>query len=613
MLTAQVKFSGDGYPGGYANGLSMLGSETMDRFKVISDSEFETILQNDDGITLSCRHFPAPEAPSVTSCQTIITNNSDHFVTLEMLTSFCLTEVKADRVYRMTSFWSAEGRLKIDSLNDLNLEKSWAGHGTRVEKFGCIGSMPVRGYFPFVAVEDSTSGHFTAAKLYTPSSWQIELFVRRSEELTLAGGIADADYGHWTKTLAPGQTYEAPKALITEGSSLEEVCSLLLKAETPDISPIDNSMGITFNEYCTTWGNPTIDNMKRICDKLRGKGIQYLVMDSGWYLKPGQYWWDYIGSWSVDSTRFPNGLRELSDYVRTCGMIPGIWFEPECVAWGSALYNKTEYLLTKGGIPITVGGRRFLDMENPDVRDFLRESVIRLLKENNFGYIKIDYNDTIGVGCDGPEGYGENLRRKLLATQKFFKELRHELPDLVIENCSSGGHRLEPSMMELCSMASFSDAHEPLCVPIIAANLMRLVRSEQNQIWAVLRKTDSDARIFYSLCATFMGRIGLSGDIYELSDHQWTLVNQGLEFYRQASDIIKSGTVTAIETNVESYNDPVGYQITVRRYENRLLIIEHRFKGDDYILPVKYLEGRAIISEYGSLDSELSAKAWIVA
>ena len=57
-------------------------------------------------------------------------------------------------------------------------------------------------------------------------------------------------------------------------------------------------MGITFNEYCTTWGNPTIDSLKKLADRIAGKGIQYLVMDSGWYSDCGN-WWEYRGDWTT--------------------------------------------------------------------------------------------------------------------------------------------------------------------------------------------------------------------------------------------------------------------------------------------------------------------------
>lgn len=610
-MKPQIKFAGDEYSGGYVNGLSMIDSSTMNRFKTTYDGDEKTVLSTDNGIVLTCLHIDVENLP-VKKYITTVYNGSKQEITIEMLSSFTVSGIKADKLHRMTSFWSSEGRLKTDSIYDLNIEKSWNGHGTRVEKFGVVGSMPVRGYFPFAALENSETNEFVAATLFCPSTWQMEVYVRRDDALTLSGGLGDYDFGHWHKTLMPGDTFTAPMAMVARGSSLLDVCNSLLMAQSPHISEIDNKMGIAFNEYCTTWGNPTIDNMKKICDKLEGKGIQYLVMDSGWYLEEGQYWWDYTGKWEVNKKRFPNGLLELTDYVRSKGMIPGIWFEPEVVSPGCELYNKPEFLLHKNGSVITVGGRCFLDMEKPAVKEFLYNSVVKILKENNFGYIKIDYNDTIGIGCDGYESLGEGLRRRLLATQDFFKLLKREIPDLVIENCSSGGHRLEPSMMELSSMASFSDAHEALCIPLIAANLLRLVKSEQNQIWAVMRKEDNDSRIFYSLCSTFMGRMGLSGDIYDLSDHQWNLIDKGMLFYNKAAHIIKNGVTTLIQTDVKSYNDPIGSQLVIKETNNEKLIIYHRFKGNNYPIDSSVFDGYQIIDEYGDITREFSAKAWLL-
>ena len=136
----------------------------------------------------------------------------------------------------------------------------------------------------------------------------------------------------------------------------------------------------------------------------------------------------------------------------------------------------------------------------------LREKVISRLREAGFGYIKVDYNETIGIGVDGAESLGEGLRQHILSVQEFFREMRREIPSLVIEVCSSGGHRLEPSMLGLASMASFSDAHESLEIPIIAANLHRLILPRQSQIWAVLHASDTHQRLAYSLAAGIPGQ-----------------------------------------------------------------------------------------------------------
>lgn len=611
-ISTSVKMEKDAYGGFYSCGLTMIDSETMKHFSEISRDETKTVYSSDRGLLMTVSHIV--NDTGAVEAMTSITNNSDNAVTLEMLASFVLSGITADKIHRMTSFWSAEGRLKTDKVTDLNLEVSWNHCAFRVEKFGNTGSMPVRRYFPFVALENSLTGMVTAVQLYCSSSWQIELIAQREDSLSISAGLADRDFGQWTKTLKPGETFISPKAVIARGNSLLEACDQLVKSQRPDVSPADDHMGICFNEYCTTWGNPTEENIKKICDRIEGMGIQYLVMDSGWYIPKGAYWWDYTGAWQINKDRFPRGLKPVTDYIRSKGMIPGIWFEFENVSPKCELFNKDEVLVKKDGVPLTVGDRRFLDMENPKVIEKLEKDVIDMLKENGYGYIKVDYNDTMGAGCDGPDGPGENLRRKVEGTRSFFRKMKERIPELVIENCSSGGHRLEPSMMELSSMASFSDAHEIVSLPLIAANLHRVIRPEQSQIWAVMRKEDSRERISFSMCATMLGRMGLSGDIYDLDENQWEMVRDGMDFYREVSLVIKNGRTVMIKAQPESYNNPKGCQLVLREYEGRTLAVFHRFEESlnyaDFVS--KYapeLTAQRAVLKYGEADTDFSALA----
>ena len=607
-LFTEIKIAGDAYPAAFSSGLTMHGSATMERFTLKEGNEdfAEGIseYESSDGIKLI---LSKKIDGSVIKVRSSVINNSNREVSLELLTSFALDNVKADKIHRLQSFWSAEGRLRTETVDDLHLEPSWAHFGVRVEKFGNTGSMPVRKYFPFLALEDSKTGRFTAIQLCLASTWQMEVISSNDDTLTVTGGIGDREFGHWMKTLAPGESFESPEAYITTGSSLYEVCDLLIKAQHPKISPVDDGMGIMFNEYCATWGDPSYKKMEAFCEKLSGKDIKFFVIDSGWY--GADKWWESIGDWNVNEDKFPGGMKPVADLIRSKGMIPGIWFEMEALAPSSRHYNEKEHLLCKDGVPLTIGSRRFWDMEDPWAINYLSEKVIGLLKNSGFGYVKIDYNDTVGIGCDGYESLGEGLRRKVLATQKFFEKIREEIPGIVIENCSSGGHRLEPSMMALCSQASFSDAHETTSIPLIAANLHRVIRPDQSQIWAVLRASDSIKRIEYSLIATLLGRMCISGDINDLSDEQWNVVDEGMAFYRKCSDVIKYGNTVLIDQPDTKYNAPKGQQLLIREYKNTRLAILHRFEDSVKVEPD--LNGSEIIAEFGSGDCDFSAKAWL--
>ena len=278
---------------------------------------------------------------------------------------------------------------------------------------------------------------------------------------------------------------------------------------------------------------------------------------------------------------FPEGLDKTVELIKQHGYRPGIWFEIENVASEARAYKLTEHLLKRDGVTLTSYFRRFWDLNDPWVRDYLYEKVIGTLKKYGFGYIKSDYNETIGIGVDDVDSLGEGLRRIAESSADFMRLIRKEIPDIVIENCASGGHRLEPLMMSLCSMASFSDAHECAEIPIIAAGLHRAIHPAQSQIWAVIRQDDSIRRIVYSLSATFLGRLCLSGDVTDLTREQWRAISDGLEFYKSAAHIIRDGRSVIYGEVSPSFRHPTGWQAVVRVLDKEALVVLHAFEHNE--------------------------------
>ena len=603
---AEWKLREDGHGGCFSNGLSLTGSQSAANSRVISEDPEATVIQGAAGHRLTCRHI---RRDGVWECSTVFENCTEKPAVLELLSNFAVRGIAAHRMHRAQSFWSAEGRLLSQDLVDLDMEPSWSGYGLRTEKFGQNGSMPVRKWFPFLALENTETGKFTGFQLYCASSWQMEVF-RTQEPLSVWGGLPDRDTGHWFKEIAPGESFETPKAVIAEGDSLEEVCDKLVKAQRPRIAEIDRDMPVIFNEFCTTWGNPSLPNLQKTAEKLEGSGVRYLVIDAGWYKKSAD-WSGDLGDWIPNPELFPNGIGEAARMIRSCGLVPGIWFEMENAACNSDAWQMTDHLLKKDGVTITSGGRRFWDMADPWVQEYLSKRVIGLLRDNGFGYLKVDYNETIGIGCDGAESLGEGLRQRVCASQDFFRKIAEELPELVIENCSSGGHRLEPSMMELVSQASFSDAHECVSIPIIAANLHRLIRPEQSQIWAVLHAKDDIHRIRYLLTAGFLGRLCLSGEIFDLNDGQWGEALAAIRLYDKVKRIIRDGFTEKIACTARSYAHPEGCQIVRRTLGDEALLIVHTFeKGGDPPI-AEYLDGYEVLDALGSnLDGDFQGRVY---
>ncbi len=593
MPLAEVKIAGSVYSGSYLGGESMKlspDSYTMqfDR-REISDSAVVTYLKSENGIEI--KHTLAhKEGRRYLTVRTELTNNSGNDIKLEMLSSFALCGISpyiegagenTMKLHRLRSKWSLEARLVTEPLEDLLLEDSWTmGHYKSV-RFGQVGSMPAKNYIPFIAVEDTQNGLIWGARIGCPSSWQMEI-TRADDGVGISGGLADREFGHWMKTVKSGEAFTAPKAVISVCSgNIDDIAARLNEAQEDalDVPESEEGLPVIFNEYCTTWGNPSHDNIAAILDAIKGKGIDYFVIDCGWFKEDGVRWDISMGDYVPSATLFPDGIKATADLIRSRGMKAGIWFEIENAGERSRAYRNEEHLLKRDGVTLTTVNRRFWDMNDEWVQSYLTERVIDFMRENGFEYIKVDHNETIGIGADNSDSLGEGLRLNQLAGQEFFKKMKREIDGLVIENCASGGGRLEPSFMALSSMASFSDAHECVEIPIIAANLHRAILPRQSQIWCVIRKSDTVKRIAYSVSAAFLGRMCLSGDVNDLSDAQWDAIDRGIALYKKAAPVIKNGFTRIYRENVTSYRHPEGYQAVVRVNDNAALCVIHTFKN----------------------------------
>lgn len=595
LLHIQVR--GQPYPGAFSQGRSMRGSADSKAFGVTHQARrihrgavtIATTLENQCGLT-ALHELTHRRGESALRVRTTVRNTGTVPLTLELLTSFSLgglTPFASDDapgrlwLHRFRSTWSAEGRHEVRSLEELSLERSWVGHGVRAERFGQVGSLPVNGFFPFVGLEDRNAGVMWAAKLAYPGSWQLEAY-RKGDQVCLSGGLADHEFGHWSKSLQPGESITSPEAFLTTVSGdIDDACDRLNTVHARSLAgqpAVEKKLPVVFNEWCTSWGNPTHDNLLALADRLRGSGVRYLAIDDGWAERPDGGI-QQNGDWRLNRTAFPLGLRATADAIRRRGLIPGIWFEFEVINVGAQAWAETTHQLQRDGVPLQVDSRRFWDFRDPWVHDYLSQRVLAFLRDNNLGYLKVDYNDTVGVGCDGAGSPGEGLRAHLEGVQRFFQRLRDEMPGLVIENCSSGGHRAEPSFVALTAMTSFSDAHETPDIPVIAANLNRMIPARQNQIWAVLRHTDSLQRLSYSLAATFLGRMCLSGEIRELTPSAWQFTRGAIDLYRELAPVIAGGRFRRHGKFGASYQHLHGWQAVIvdRARRDPAFVVWHTF------------------------------------
>lgn len=199
----------------------------------------------------------------------------------------------------------------------------------------------------------------------------------------------------------------------------------------------------------TSTAQQIMDTMNTF-DKKVFEEVDYFWMDAGWY-KYNEGWHDSVGTWVPDESRYPNGIKELSDYgkERGCGLV--LWYEPERVRVGSELYNshveKPQWLLDIGD-----DENLLYNFANDEAVDYLCEFIVSSLKENGVSVYRQDFNvapdDFWEMGdkefYDGRKGITEN--HYITNEYRFLDYLTDNIEGLIIDNCAAGGRRLDLEM-----------------------------------------------------------------------------------------------------------------------------------------------------------------------
>jgi alpha-galactosidase len=185
--------------------------------------------------------------------------------------------------------------------------------------------------------------------------------------------------------------------------------------------------------------NANEENQKQFIDGYLDNGIKldYWWMDAGWYVNDGQ--WQNTGTWEVDTKRFPNGLRAISDYAHNKGVKTIVWFEPERVTDGSWLAtNHPEWLLGKPG------GNRLLNLGNAAALAWITTHISQMITDQGIDLYRQDFNmNPLGYwrANDTPDRQGITEMQDVTGYLAFWDGLRARHPGLLIDSCASGGRR----------------------------------------------------------------------------------------------------------------------------------------------------------------------------
>ena len=228
---------------------------------------------------------------------------------------------------------------------------------------------------------------------------------------------------------------------------------------------------VTYNTWFEYGTDIDEASMRAEMDNAAALGAELFVVDAGWYVGAGaEGTFDFdsgLGSWTPDPTRFPNGLKPLSDYAHSLGLKFGVWVEPERVNLslvGSVgrVAPTSRGWRRRAAATTTITSRRSASASaaaqamGARPRDGApRQRAARLPEVGQ------QFLDQLRSSRPRPRRHRDGNFSHVNALYSLLAELRAKYPNLLIENVSGGGNRLDLGMAQYTDTAWMDDRTTP--------------------------------------------------------------------------------------------------------------------------------------------------------
>jgi len=448
------------------------------------------------------------------------------------------------------SDWLAEGRwtdTKVPGPLFPALSEALTHHNPRGE-FSVVstGTWSTGKHLPVAVASSAAAGVAWAWQLEHNGAWRWEVGHDTVDDYMSLSGPTHVDH-NWLQTLEPGEEFESIPVTLALGTDLESAIAGLTayRRASRRAHPDNERMSVIFNDYMNTLdGDPTTDRLLPLVDAAAAVGAEIFCIDAGWYDDSGD-WWDSVGAWQPSLTRFPNGLGEVIDRIRSYGMTPGLWLEPEVVGVQSPIASELpdEAFLRVGGVRTVEQHRYHLDLRHPATIAHLDSVIDRLVEQFGIGYFKLDYNVNPGTGTDaGVQSSGSALLEHNRAHLAWLDGVLDRHPGLVLENCASGAMRSDWALLSRLQLQSTSDQQDFLRYPPIVAAAPMMMLPEQAANWAYPQPGMSSEEAAFCLVTGLAGRFFLSGYLNRMNPDELALVAEAVSVAKQLSSDIRRAT-----------------------------------------------------------------------
>ena len=299
---------------------------------------------------------------------------------------------------------------------------------------------------PFFNLDWGSGGVITA--IGWSGQWQASV-ARGSDGLQVRAGMQQLSL-----TLHPGESIRSPRIaqLYWTGADAARAHNLWRRMMFRHVLPKVNGKTATppiahLSDAFYEMNATNEANVFSHLEAVKGLGFEMFWLDAyfthdGFPAGMGHYGFPIARAVALD--RFPRGLQPIGEAAHAAGMGFLMWFEPERVAPKTELAKEhPEWVIS----PAQDGSGLF-NLGLPEARQYMTEYLKAVVREYGLDCLRIDYNiDPLPFwqfanGLD-PKRVGMTEIRYVEGLYAMWDELRAAYPHLLIDDCASGGRRID--------------------------------------------------------------------------------------------------------------------------------------------------------------------------
>ncbi len=331
--------------------------------------------------------------------------------------------------------------------------------GAETVEFGAVGGRPSVDWLPCFDVTDGAANYRFV--IGWAGQWRAAVEKLPSGRFRWRAGMEELD-----AVLEPGERIELPSMFFQyngEGGE-ERAVNLWRRFVTEKVMlPFAGKPPVLPVSFMHWGGMSERRHLERLED-MQHHGFPWEVywIDAGWFAPESRdehepVWYRNVGDWSFDPAGYPEELRNLSKAVHAAGKKLLLWIEPERVCADRRLAKEHPEYLIWGE---EEGRDALLDLGEPAAWEWCFQTVAGIIERNGVDWYREDFNFSplpYWRRKDVPERKGITEIRFVAGLYRFWRRLRETFPHLQIDNCASGGRRLDVELLRYSVPLWYSD------------------------------------------------------------------------------------------------------------------------------------------------------------